>query len=149
MDPALLENYEFQLEQIQEQLEVDPENEALLKLAADLKELIELTRGPTEESKAEPEPAAAAEKTPLAVDFDHQVSAADSVEFSEQKLFSVSNQEALTVGLDVMAKWSQDGRWYPARIDARDAQGRYQVTYTAYGFVELIFIPKLILTTMI
>ena len=124
MDPALLENYEFQLEQIREQLEVDPENEALQKLAADLEELIALTRGlpPTEDAQDQPE-----QDT-------HKIEAPKS---PQKKTPKKSHADDLVteyqLGAEVMARFTQDGRWYQARIDARDAQGRYQVTYTGYG----------------
>uniref|UniRef100_A0A2P2I1U5 Survival of motor neuron-related-splicing factor 30 n=1 Tax=Hirondellea gigas TaxID=1518452 RepID=A0A2P2I1U5_9CRUS len=99
--------YKIHLEQVQAALTSDPGNEELLKLRADLEEVIALTDNLTET-------ATDVESVP-----------------------STSNREPPTkkwaVGDICLAQWSEDKQWYKATIDAVTNDGTVAVSFERYG----------------
>ena len=128
MDKADLETYQVQLSQVELALAADPENSELVSLRSELKELIELTQA----ALAQQEAAAAASS-----------SKADSKKAAASASASASAPaaKAWAAGDDVLAKYSGDGQWYPARIASvgGSADNRvYSVVFKGYNNTELV-----------
>ena len=126
MDKADLETYQVQLSQVELALAADPENSELVSLRSELKELIELTQA----ALAQQEAAAAASS-----------SKADSKKAPASASASAPAAKAWAAGDDVLAKYSGDGQWYPARIASvgGSADNRvYSVVFKGYNNTELV-----------
>ncbi|RPD82004.1 hypothetical protein L226DRAFT_564637 [Lentinus tigrinus ALCF2SS1-7] len=124
MDKADLETYQVQLSQVELALDADPENSELISLRSELKELIELTQA----AIAQQEAAASSSK-------------ADSKKASSSSAATASTSKAWAAGDDVLAKYSGDGQWYPARIASLggSADNRvYSVVFKGYNNTELV-----------
>ncbi|KAL0951099.1 hypothetical protein HGRIS_007836 [Hohenbuehelia grisea] len=124
MDKEDLETYQVQLSQVELALSSDPDNAELSSLRSELKELIELTQ------------AALA-----------QADAAASSSKAEASRTKASNSSAATssqtwgAGDEVLAKYSGDGQWYPARITSLGGseQNRvYSIMFKGYNTTELV-----------
>ncbi len=120
-----LASYEFQLEQVCEALGKNPESAELIKLKADLEELISLyTLSASVEQKTE----------------SSSLSNTKRKQQDEQGK-SVSPHQAWKVGDAVLAKYSVDGLYYKAVIDeivALTSGVSYKVTYSDYGNSETV-----------
>lgn len=127
MSAEEIESYKFQLEQVELALESDAENEELLKLQSDLKELInmfEAANAITHEEtvnnnkrKAQSEPASSHTNV--------TTTALKSHEFS--------------VDQEVMARWSGDGQFYRATITAiGGADQVFSVKFKGYSESEFV-----------
>ncbi|CAH2005998.1 unnamed protein product [Acanthoscelides obtectus] len=103
-----LQNYQLQLQQVEAALLTDPDNQELQKLKVDLEEVIELTLDL--KNKAE-------EESLLAV---------------EEFVAKNKSKKMWRVGDTCMAKWSDNGQYYEARIDAINPDGQVNVTFEAY-----------------
>ncbi|CAH2005999.1 unnamed protein product [Acanthoscelides obtectus] len=101
-----LQNYQLQLQQVEAALLTDPDNQELQKLKVDLEEVIELTLDL--KNKAE--------------------EAANQPEYTEPN----KSKKMWRVGDTCMAKWSDNGQYYEARIDAINPDGQVNVTFEAY-----------------
>src|ERR1700761_7514698 len=116
MDSKELETYQAQLTQVEEALQGDPDNEQLASLRSELKELIQLT----ETSVAQSEQLANAKRKP-----------------------NTTNATSTTVfaaGDDVLAKYSGDGNFYPARVTSVGGSVEhrvYSVVFKSYNNAEL------------
>ncbi|KAI0721281.1 hypothetical protein C8T65DRAFT_735297 [Cerioporus squamosus] len=124
MDKADLETYQVQLSQVELALSADPENSELISLRSELKELIELTQA----ALAQQEAAASSSK-------------ADHKKASSSAAATASASKAWAAGDDVLAKYSGDGQWYPARIASvgGSADNRvYSVVFKGYNNTELV-----------
>ncbi|RDX52082.1 hypothetical protein K466DRAFT_591947 [Polyporus arcularius HHB13444] len=122
MDKADLETYQVQLSQVELALSADPENSELISLRSELKELIELTQA----ALAQQEAAAASSSTKKA---------------SSSAAATASTSKVWAAGDDVLAKYSGDGQWYPARITSvgGSADNRvYSVVFKGYNNTELV-----------
>ncbi|KAI0715243.1 hypothetical protein C8Q76DRAFT_450610 [Earliella scabrosa] len=125
MDKADLETYQVQLSQVELALASDPENDKLKELHSELKELIELTQAALAQQEA-----ASSSKA------DKKASTSASAAAS-----SAPAGKAWAAGDEVLAKYSGDGQWYPARIASvgGSADNRvYSVVFKGYNNTELV-----------
>ncbi|KAG8945771.1 hypothetical protein FRC04_000537 [Tulasnella sp. 424] len=122
MDRKELETYQVQLSQVELALVSDPDNAELTSLRSELKELITLTEQALEQLEA-----AAASST--------QASS------SKSKSSSAATTPAFGAGDEILAKYSGDGKWYPARITSiggADDRRVYSVVFKGYNSTELV-----------
>ncbi|TCD69990.1 hypothetical protein EIP91_005579 [Steccherinum ochraceum] len=114
-----LETYQAQLSQVEQTLEADPNNTELATLVTELKELISLT-----------EAAIAAEQA-----------SSSKAESSRKAASGAVATKDWSAGEDVLAKYSGDGQWYPARIasvgGSTENRG-YSVVFKGYNSTELV-----------
>jgi survival-of-motor-neuron-related-splicing factor 30 len=118
-----LENYRYQLAQLEDSLTKDPLNTELCRLRADLIELISLTESLLDGQKT-------ASKSKSATTAATSNSGKTSIDGVPMPRFQPGDV--------VEAKWSGDGRFYDARIEAVDIDGNYTVSFTAYGTTEFV-----------
>lgn len=109
---ANLKNYEIQLQQVLAALEVDGGNEELLKLKADLEEVIQLTKELMGSSSGETAGNVTADPA------NHGTS-------------SSTIQHQFKAGDRVMAPWSVDGLYYEARIEDVTSDGQCTVSFSS------------------
>ncbi|KAG8997050.1 hypothetical protein FRB94_003459 [Tulasnella sp. JGI-2019a] len=127
MDRKELETYQVQLSQVELALVSDPSNEELTSLRSQLKELISLTETALEQAEA----ATAASAS---------TAASSSKSKSHDKTVAVSSV-TFSAGDEALAKYSGDGKWYPARITSiGGAEDRrvYSVVFKGYNSTELV-----------
>jgi survival of motor neuron-related-splicing factor 30 len=118
MDKKELETYQVQLSQVEVALAADPSNEGLSSLRSELKELIDLTKAAIAQAEA-PKP-----------ETNRKVSAASSVAAHDY-----------AAGDEVLAKYSGDGSWYPARVTSVGGSKDnrvYSVVFKGYNNTELL-----------
>lgn len=119
-EQAELETYQVQLEQVQVALTSDPDNSELLSLKTQLQELIALTQQSLAVSTAVAASSKAkAASTPTAPTTSHSWQAGD----------------------DCLAKYSEDGQWYPARIISVGGSSDkrvFSVVFKGYNSTELV-----------
>ncbi|XP_022091092.1 survival of motor neuron-related-splicing factor 30-like [Acanthaster planci] len=113
-----LSTYRAQLQQVEAALTNDPENEELIKLKADLQDVIELTldliqAGPGAKSEG------------------------DEVEKE------MTETSSWGVGDNCQALYSEDGLYYEGKIDEVHMDGTVTVTFEGYGNTEIVQISKL------
>ncbi|KAG8912660.1 hypothetical protein FRC01_004964 [Tulasnella sp. 417] len=123
MDRKELETYQVQLSQVELALVSDPDNAELTSLRSELKELISLT----EQALAQVEAAA---------------SSSTAASSSKSKSTSgAATTPAFAAGDEILAKYSGDGKWYPARITSiggADDRRVYSVVFKGYNSTELV-----------
>ncbi|KAF8311008.1 hypothetical protein DL93DRAFT_2061657 [Clavulina sp. PMI_390] len=115
-----LETYNAQLSQVELALASDPDNAELQSLQTELKELITLT----EQTIKESEKRASSSKTPAP---------------SSSK--SSPSVASFLPGDDILAKYSGDNSWYPARITSvggSEDRRVYSVVFKGYNSTELV-----------
>lgn len=123
MENTDLETYQVQLSQVELALAADPDNTELTSLRSELKELIELTQ------------AAAAQQEAASS------SKADKKSSSSSAAAAAPATRGFAAGDEVLAKYSGDGQWYPARIASvgGSADNRaYSVVFKGYNNTELV-----------
>nr|CAG4652275.1 EOG090X0GY1 [Triops cancriformis] len=121
MPDSLQENlstYRLQLQQVEAALTTDPGNEELVKLQTDLLEVINLTKELLRAQEGEDSTSSAAPT------FDFE--AADNAPVRTWK-----------IGEKCMAKWSNDGKYYPATIEEITNDGEVSVRFDAYGNTDI------------
>lgn len=112
-----LREHQDQLAQVDNLLKVNPSDETLLKLQADLRQVVALTEDLTKMQGAL--------KSILAQSLTVLVcSGVPALPGEEDKGWKVGDR--------CVALWEEDGKWYTARIDSID-NGNYAVTYLDYG----------------
>jgi survival of motor neuron-related-splicing factor 30 len=119
MDASELETFQAQLTQVETALQADPDNQELESLRTELKTLIQLTEDSIAQTKLS-QSAAAAKKT--------QTTTGDRV-------------VTAAAGDEVLAKYSGDGNYYPARVTSvgGSAEKRvYSVVFKGYNNTELV-----------
>ncbi|KAI5124597.1 hypothetical protein M0805_004209 [Coniferiporia weirii] len=126
MDENELETYQVQLSHVELALSADPNNSELKDLASELKELIELTKGSLEQSRA-----AAAVPKP------------EQAKKASQGGGGTSGAAAKTwaAGNECLAKYSSDGNWYPARITSvggAEDNRVFSIVFKGYNTTELL-----------
>ncbi|KAG8895373.1 hypothetical protein FRC00_007573 [Tulasnella sp. 408] len=124
MDRKELETYQVQLSQVELALVSDPDNKELTSLRSELKELISLT----EQALAQVEAAAASSSTATSSSKSKSTSGA-------------ATTPAFDAGDECLAKYSGDGKWYPARITSiggADDRRVYSVVFKGYNSTELV-----------
>jgi survival-of-motor-neuron-related-splicing factor 30 len=118
MDKNELETYQVQLSQVEVALAADPSNEGLASLRSELKELIDLTKAAIAQAEApRPEPTRKASAT------------------------SAAAAPGFAAGDEILAKYSGDGSFYPARVTSvgGSADNRvYSVVFKGYNNTELL-----------
>ncbi|KAI8973728.1 hypothetical protein BDF20DRAFT_824059 [Mycotypha africana] len=121
-----LETYRFQLEQVDLELKNDPNNEELLKLQTDLKELISMVEqfaSPAQQQQSPVKKQNAPNSTPLA---------------DPTPTVALKHHE-FAVDQEVMARWSGDGQFYRAVITAiGGADQVFSVKFKGYTDSELV-----------
>ncbi|CAG4964990.1 unnamed protein product [Colias eurytheme] len=120
-----LRNYKLQLQQVEAALLTDPDNEELLKLKADLEEVIELTQDLIKTQEGE---------TNVSV---HSSSNNDDVTAS---LLAAESGDAAAVqkwhvGDKCLAKWKSDGMFYEATIE-EIGENSLKVKFNGYTTLE-------------
>lgn len=118
MDETELETYQLQLSQVEESLVADPDNTELQDLAKELKELIDLTQQTIAASKPEP-----------------------SRRQSSTAAGGGANARAWAAGDECLARYSNDGQWYPARITnvGGPTDNRvFSIVFKKYNTTELL-----------
>ena len=117
MDKNELETYQVQLSQVEVALAADPANTELASLRSELRELIDLTKAAIAQAEApKPEPT--------------------------RKTSAISAPApGFAAGDEIMAKYSGDGSYYPARVTSvgGSADNRvYSVVFKGYNNTELL-----------
>lgn len=105
----------------------DPENEELLKLKKDLEEVIELTRDLIRTQMEEQKKSSYVEPSSSKVCYDDIEAAlleADKLVGSATKIWKVGDK--------CQAKWTEDGQYYDATIEAINDDGEVSVVFDAY-----------------
>ncbi|KAI9001701.1 hypothetical protein BC832DRAFT_562442 [Gaertneriomyces semiglobifer] len=131
-----LASYQFQLSQVTEALEKDPENGDLTKLKDDLTELINLYSNLVQQQRQASTSGTEAKKRKAGADEsgDGDGGGTASKPFAPLKRWEV--------GQTVMAKYSADGKFYEAIIetapDVDSSDGLYSVTFLGYGNSEAV-----------
>lgn len=123
-----LQNYQLQLQQVEAALLTDPDNQELQKLKIDLNEVIELTldlKNKAEEAANQPE-----YTEPVGVVEDDEIT--KSLLAVEEFVARNRSKKLWRIGDICMAKWSDNGQYYEARIDAINPDGQVNVTFEAY-----------------
>lgn len=119
MDKESLETYQVQLSQVELALVADPDNAGLASLRSELQELINLTTTLISQS-------AASSSKPTD---------------SSRKATTTQNSVTWSAGDECLAKYSNDGAWYPARINsvAGSAEKRiYSIVFKNYNTTEQV-----------
>ena len=121
-----LKGYEQQLAQVQGALSTDRDNQELLNLEIELKNLIALTRQLLE--AAEVPAAGPSNKKPATAT-------------TSQAGLQSAEVRKYTAGEECQAKYAGDGRWYSARIVAvggSTSDPRYTILYKGYDSTEIV-----------
>lgn len=121
MDKNELETYQVQLSQVELALAADPDNKELSSLASELKELIDLTQQ------------ALSQAVPKA-ESSRKASVANGASVA-------TTGKSWGAGDECLAKYSNDGNWYPARITSvggADSNRVYSVVFKGYNTTELL-----------
>ncbi|XP_018320369.1 survival of motor neuron-related-splicing factor 30 isoform X2 [Agrilus planipennis] len=116
-----LQNYKLQLQQVEAALLSDPNNKELQKLKVDLEEVIDLTldlKNKAEEAAKQPE---YHEVTNNLYEDDEVTRSLLAV---EQFVAKNKNKKIWRIGDLCMAKWSDNGQYYEARIDSINPDGQ-------------------------
>lgn len=132
-----LENYRYQLSQIEDKLAADTGNEELMRLRNDLKELIELT---ATMAGVEPFPHKSFDAKDAKSQTEVEIPQNSSTE--KEPIFST---EEYAMGDLVEAKWSGNGKYYDARIESKHPTNPslYSVTFIKYGNTEFVSIQDM------
>ncbi|RUS22079.1 hypothetical protein BC937DRAFT_90493 [Endogone sp. FLAS-F59071] len=128
MNAEELATYQYQLQQVEEVLAADPTNPEMLKLKTDLTELINLTAQYVQQEKQIKQQ-------------QHKVSHATTVADEEPASPNspTTPSKPLTVGSMCLAKWSADGKFYPATVSAIGGSAQvYSVVFKGYSDVEIV-----------
>ncbi|XP_011171738.1 survival of motor neuron-related-splicing factor 30 isoform X1 [Solenopsis invicta] len=118
-----LQNYKLQLQQVEAALTTDPNNEELIKLKFDLKEVIKLTHDLIKSQQQEKRQA-------------------NGMDAKDPILLAVLANK-WKVGDQCMAPWSEDGKYYEATIDAISEDGIVNVTFNEYKNTDVTMLSQL------
>lgn len=144
-----LDEYRQQLKDVEELLAVEPTNEEYLQIKSDLVDVISLTDDLLKLKEEEEAVSAAASATsPHTV---QPSSPPDAAAVPKKGLpFTPitpaapnSHPNFFAVGTVCEARYSEDGVWYKATINAILEGGKYDVTYTEYGNTEVVSITDI------
>lgn len=116
MDKSDLEAYQVQLSQVELALSADPDNEGLVSLQSELKELIEIAQ-------------------------DAVAQAASSSKSDSSRKATSTPMHIWAAGDECLAKYSSDGQWYPARITSLGGSTEnqvYSIVFKGYNTTELV-----------
>ncbi|XP_011862014.1 PREDICTED: survival of motor neuron-related-splicing factor 30 isoform X1 [Vollenhovia emeryi] len=118
-----LQNYKLQLQQVEAALTTDPNNEELIKLKFDLKEVIKLTHDLIKSQQQEKRQA-------------------NGMDAKDPILLAVLVNK-WKVGDQCMAPWSEDGKYYEATIDTIGEDGVVNVTFHEYKNTDVTMLSQL------
>ncbi|XP_011050151.1 PREDICTED: survival of motor neuron-related-splicing factor 30 isoform X1 [Acromyrmex echinatior] len=118
-----LQNYKLQLQQVEAALTTDPNNEELIKLKFDLKEVIKLTHDLIKSQQQEKRQA-------------------NGMDAKDPILLAVLANK-WKVGDQCMAPWSEDNKYYEATIDAISEDGIVNVTFNEYKNTDVTMLSQL------
>nr|XP_012222386.1 PREDICTED: survival of motor neuron-related-splicing factor 30 isoform X1 [Linepithema humile] len=118
-----LQNYKLQLQQVEAALTTDPNNEELIKLKFDLKEVIKLTHDLIKSQQQEKRQA-------------------NGMDAKDPILLAVLANK-WKVGDQCMAPWSEDGKYYEATIDAISEDGVVNITFNEYKNTDVTMLSQL------
>ena len=127
MDQNELETYQVQLSQVEQAIAADPDNEELISLASELKELIELTKQASTGPSA-PTTAGSSSSKPEASRKPSQTNVP-------------STGKVWAAGDECLAKYAGDGNWYPAKITSVGGAADnkvYTIVFKGYNTTELV-----------
>ncbi|OUM57449.1 hypothetical protein PIROE2DRAFT_17573 [Piromyces sp. E2] len=125
-----LETYQFQLDQVNEAIEKDPENTELQKLRDDLLQLVNLLKASTEASSNENSKQSSESGSSKRHSNVHTPTETSSKNHLNKKKFEKGNV--------VMAKWSVDKQYYEATILNVISPTSYQIVFNGYGNEEVV-----------
>jgi len=125
-----LETYQFQLDQVNEAIEKDPENTELQKLRDDLLQLVNLLKASTEASSNENSKQSTESGSSKQHSNVHTPTETSSKNHINKKKFEKGNV--------VMAKWSVDKQYYEATILNVISPTSYQIVFNGYGNEEVV-----------
>ncbi|RUO96268.1 hypothetical protein BC936DRAFT_142305 [Jimgerdemannia flammicorona] len=136
MNAEELAGYRYQLQQVEEVLSADPTNAEMLKLKTDLTELIALTAQYVEQERHNNRlHNGSAAKNPYAT----TVATEDPLHSGSEPASPTTTHTPLTVGSMCLAKWSVDGKMYPATVTAVGGSDQvYSVVFKGYTDVEIV-----------
>lgn len=118
-----LQNYKLQLQQVEAALTTDPNNEELIKLKFDLKEVIKLTHDLIKSQQQEKRQA-------------------NGMDAKDPILLAVLANK-WKVGDQCMAPWSEDNKYYEATIDSISEDGVVNVTFNEYKNTDVTMLSQL------
>ncbi|XP_029659442.1 survival of motor neuron-related-splicing factor 30 isoform X3 [Formica exsecta] len=118
-----LQNYKLQLQQVEAALTTDPNNEELIKLKFDLKEVIKLTHDLIKSQQQEKRQA-------------------NGMDAKDPILLAVLANK-WKVGDQCMAPWSEDGKYYEATIDSISEDGVVNITFNEYKNTDVTMLSQL------
>lgn len=118
-----LQNYKLQLQQVEAALTTDPNNEELIKLKFDLKEVIKLTHDLIKSQHQEKRQA-------------------NGMDAKDPILLAVLANK-WKVGDQCMAPWSEDSKYYEATIDVINEDGIVNVTFNEYKNTDVTMLSQL------
>ncbi|KAJ9475302.1 Tudor domain-containing protein [Pseudozyma hubeiensis] len=125
MDNSEVELYKLQLSQVTTALEADPSNQDLTNLRDELTNLIRLTESLVGSTSGASQDAPSTPKRSVSRKLDVGKRADDT-------------RVRFHVGQEVLAKYSADGKFYPAEIVAVLERGKVKVRYAGYGNEEVV-----------
>ncbi|KAL1955707.1 hypothetical protein VTO42DRAFT_8179 [Malbranchea cinnamomea] len=151
---AEVKEFKLQLETVQSSLQVDPDNTELQSLKTELEELISLT----EQSIAELRPASATPVSPVkqstpavkekwskenhpAYQAGYRKPTVETAPVEEPLQPQSQTPVSYSVNDNVLARWSGDGSFYPARITSitgSSTNPMYIVSFKKYGTIETL-----------
>lgn len=142
-----LVEYRQQLNDVEELLAVESTNEEYLQIKSDLVDVITLTDDLLKLKEEEEAVAAASATSPHTVQPSSPPDAASAkkgLPFTPiTPAASNSHPNFFAVGTVCEARFSEDGVWYKATINAILEGGKYDVTYTEYGNKEVVSITDI------
>ncbi|KAJ8329211.1 hypothetical protein BDV3_003242 [Batrachochytrium dendrobatidis] len=141
-----LENYQFQLDQVNEALKRDPTNEELLKLSHDLAEVVSLFQLQTSAALL-PSPATSTNPASSAPVKRHVPSWAQHRNPSKSNSSGVDGSQTWQAGQIVLARWTDD-QFYEARVVGLNTVATsdnviYDIVFTGFETVEQVSVDSI------
>lgn len=133
-----LNEYQQQLKDVEELLEGEPGNDEYLQIKNDLVDVIKLTDDLLKIKELEE--GSSHSTQPSSPDATKTTA---PLPFTSAPMTSLSASSMFTVGAACEAKFSEDGVWYKATINAVLEGGKYHVTYTDYGNSEEVSVTDI------
>jgi len=132
MSESELSSYQLQLQQVEAALTSDPANSELLKLKADLEQVIDLTKQLVSQSvaKAGSQPEEAEEEEPPAPSSSSSGAVAGTKRKFHEEFTPVKHWQ---VGEQCQALWHKDGNYYEATVSEITTDGDVQVKFRHNG----------------
>ncbi|ORX79216.1 hypothetical protein BCR32DRAFT_328220 [Anaeromyces robustus] len=131
-----LETYQFQLDQVNEAIEKDPENSELLKLRDDLLQLVNLLKQANSEVSSSENSKQSNESSKNSKNSTQVNSPTERNNKSNNN--NVLSKKKYEKGDVIMAKWSVDKQFYEATIINVISPTSYQIVFNGYGNEEIV-----------